>query len=109
MKKDNKVYLEDMLVSIEAIEEYIADKQEIDLANNPMLRDAMVRRFEVLGEAATRLSKDFAEVNPDFPVRIVVAMRNLLIHDYDTIRIEKLWETIQDDLPDLKKKIEQLL
>ena len=74
-----------------------------------MLRDAMVRRFEVLGEAATRLSKDFVEVNPDFPVRIVVAMRNLLIHDYDTIRIEKLWETIQDDLPDLKKKIEQLL
>ena len=108
MKKDNKVYLIDMLESIEAIQQYMAGKQEIDLANNNLLRDAVVRRFEILGEAANRLSKEFIEAHSDFPVREVVAMRNLLIHDYDDIRIEKVLETIQNDLPSLKIQLENL-
>ena len=109
MKKDNKVYLTDMLDCLEAIQKYTAGKQEADLANDDMLRDAVTRRFEILGEAASRITKDFLEINPDFPAREAVAMRNLLIHDYDVIKIDKVWETIQNDLPGLKSKIEKLL
>ncbi|MEI6379052.1 MAG: DUF86 domain-containing protein [Candidatus Falkowbacteria bacterium] len=109
MKKDNLVYVDDMLESVEAIQRYTADKTEVDLANDGMLRDAVMRRFEVLGEAANRLSHEFLEANPGLPIKMAVSMRNLLIHDYDNIRIEKVWEAIQNDLPDLKIQLEKLL
>ena len=109
MKKDNRVYLTDMLDSVDAIQRYVSGKSQVDLANDEILRDAVVRRFEVLGEAAGRLPKDFVQANPDLTVSDAVDMRNFLIHDYDNIIIEKLWETIENDLPGLKIQLEKLL
>jgi uncharacterized protein with HEPN domain len=74
-----------------------------------MMQDAVIRQFEIIGEAARKLDVDFLENNPDFPVKEAVAMRNILIHEYNYVNIDQVWKTIQEDLPKLKKRILTLI
>lgn len=109
MKKDNSVYLDDILGAITRIEEFVAGKSNQDWLSNRMLEDAVIRNFEIIGEASTRLSDEFIKENPNFPIREAISMRNLLIHEYDHVKLDKVWEAITCDLPPLKKRVEELL
>ena len=69
----------------------------------------MIRNFEVIGEAARRLSEDVRQQNPQVPWAQVIAFRNLLIHVYDQVSLQRVWEIIERDLPPLKAQIAALL
>lgn len=109
MKKDDLVYIEDILESVEAIESHIKDISLQEFLSEGKTSDAVLRRFEVIGEAARRLSEDFIAANPEFPVQLAVSMRNFLTHEYKKIDYKIIWNTIKNDLPKLKNQVGEIL
>lgn len=104
MKKDS-VYIKHILDSIQNIEEYTTGMSREDFfsANSKMVRSAVVREFEIIGEATGRLSEKLKQDNSKVPWRDIQDMRNKLIHEYFGVDIGIIWKTIEDDLPELKK------
>lgn len=109
MQKDNLVYVEDILNSCNKILSYTRDLSHGQFLADDLVKDAVVRNIEILGEAANRLDDDFSKRYPEFPVRDAVTMRNKLIHGYDFVDFEIVWETIRTDIPSLKIICEKLL
>ena len=83
--------------------------QPADLKSNRMLQLALVHLVEIIGEAATRVSQEGQNLHPYIPWRQAKGMRNRLIHGYDTVDLDVLWDTIQDDLPALIVQLSQAL
>lgn len=79
----------------------IENKSRADLNEDRMLELALVRLVEIIGEAATRVSSDGKKQYKTIPWREVVGMRNRLIHGYDSVDLDVLWDTIEVDLPQL--------
>ncbi len=69
----------------------------------------IIHHIQVIGEATAGFSRDLRERHTDIPWTDVVAMRNVLVHQYFGIDLEEVWNTVQDDLPRLKGKIEVIL
>lgn len=105
MKKDNSIYLKDIQGAINKIEEYTINISFESFQSDNMRQDAIIRQFEIIGEAASRISKDFLGKYPDFPLKEAVRMRNFLIHGYDEVDIKVVWKTIKEDIPLLKSKL----
>ena len=102
MKKDPLVYIDDIRDSIEAIKNYTAGLTKEDFFNSTEKQDAVYRRFEVIGEAANRVPDEFRNQYPQIPWNKIIGMRNVLIHEYDSIDLDRVWETIQKDIPELE-------
>ncbi len=83
----------------------LGDRTIEELGQDRILQLALVRLVEVIGEAASHVPTEFREQHPAVPWREAIAMRNLLVHGYDLIEHEILWETVRSDLPPL---VEQL-
>ena len=102
-------YLNDILKAIERIEAYVSDLSELDFLNSALVQDAVIRNFEVIGEASNRIEKrfpEFAEHHPELPLTSAYQMRNALAHGYFKVDFEVVWKTIHNDLPDLYRQIE---
>lgn len=84
-------------------------KTREDLDNDRLLELALVRLMEIVGEAAARVTRATQQQLPDIPWPEVTAMRNRLIHGYDRIDNDILWDTIELDLPSLIVAIESFL
>ena len=95
-----------MLECAQAILSYMKGRRRA-LAKDGMLRDAVLRRFEVMGEAATRVTPQFRDANPDIPWKRIVAFRNVLIHGYDRIESEQVLVAV-DALPDVVRLLQNL-
>ncbi len=108
MSKDN-AYLYDILDSARIIQRYIADLTREEFENNTEKQDAVIRRFEIIGEAARHLSPDAQKAFPDVPWKLITGMRNILIHDYDDVDLDRVWKTAHDDLPGLIARLESYL
>ena len=72
-------------------------------------RDAMVRNLEVMGEAAMRIPDDIRERYPEIPWAQIVGFRNRLIHGYFLVDYGIVWEIVQDELPQLRRRLEQIM
>ncbi len=108
MKKTDLVYLGDILDAVNKVDEFLDGYSYDDFKNDDKTIFAVCHALEIVGEASNQLSANFRNDNPEFPVRQTVEMRNFLIHGYDQIDIETIWDTIKNDLPSLKKLTEQL-
>lgn len=107
--KTNFVYLRQIIDFVDDIENYIGDTSFDDFEKSGLLQDAVVRKIELIGENAKRLSIDFWEkYKEELPLAQAVSTRNRMIHQYDDIDLKIVWNTIKNDLPELKKKIEQV-
>jgi len=109
MKKDDSIFLEHIYDSIVLIEKYYKEIDKKSLLNKQYIIDAVIRRFEIIGEATRNLSKEFKQEYKDIPWRDMGDMRNFLIHEYFGVDENEVWKTVRNDLPDLKKKIKTLL
>lgn len=73
-----------------------------------MIQDAVIRRIETIGEAAKNVSIDFRETYSEIQWRKIVGMRDKLIHGYFNVDVERVWNVIINDIPVLKKQIEEI-
>jgi uncharacterized protein with HEPN domain len=99
-KPDRKysLYLEDMLLSMKRIEEYIQDLDFEQFKRNYIKVDAVVRNFQVIGEAANNIPKNIQEKYPQIPWQKMYGLRNLIAHEYFGIDYEILWEIARNQL-----------
>ncbi len=74
-----------------------------------MAQDAVIRNFEVIGEASKRLSEEAKAHCPDVPWRDIAGFRDVLIHNYMGINVRRVWNVIEQDLPTLRRAVESLL
>ena len=105
------LYLEDMLQSMERIEEYLGDLDFRNFKMNYLVVDAIVRNFEIIGEASKNIPIDIQKRYPEIPWRKMYGLRNLIAHEYFGIDYEMIWEIAKNNLPknltDLSKIIEK--
>ena len=80
-----------------------------DLENNRMLALSIVKSIEIVGEAASKVTKGSWEAHPEIPWTDIVAMRNRLIHAYFDIDLDRVWDTVTDDLPSLTALLEDVV
>jgi uncharacterized protein with HEPN domain len=90
--------LRDILDSAETIRGYLAGVSRDDFMGNLEKQDAVLRRFEIVGEAASRLAPDTQALFPNLPFKQMRGMRNIIAHDYGDVDIEQVWETASRDL-----------
>ena len=102
-------YLWDMLDAARSIEEFTRGAGVDDYAQSKMMRSAVERQLEILGEAARRVSQGFKEEHPQVPWRQVVGLRNVLAHEYGDIRDERVWQIVSGDLPSLIAHLKPLV
>lgn len=105
MTKDNFVYLKHILDAIERIEEYIKEINQDSFLKNNLVQSAVIREIEVIGEATKRLSNEFREKYSNIPWKKIAGMRDKLIHDYFGVDIDAVWDTVEKDIPILKKEV----
>ena len=109
MELEIKKFLFDIKESIDSIENYLGVKRDFNVyMSDKMLRRAIEREFEIIGEAMSRIEKLDSTVDISSKKRII-SMRNRVIHGYDKIDNEIIWGTIVRHLPTLKSEIEVLL
>jgi len=110
MKKDNLLFLNHILVAIDDIEEFIKDTTSVEsFIIDKKTQGAILRSFQVIGEAANNLDENFIESNPDIEWEKVIGMRNFIIHEYFGVDLNIVWDTIKEDLPTFKENIKKLL
>jgi len=109
MEKDNRVFLSDILDSIEAIDSYLEGYDFDQFQRDRRTVDAVIRNVEVIGEAANNLTVEFRENNPQIEWRRIIATRNRIIHGYATVDLSIIWTIAQTDLEQLQNEVESLL
>jgi len=105
MKRELGLFIEDILESVKLIDKYIGDTSKENFGNNQKLKDSIVRRLEIIGEAVKNIPNDFKEKYPAVPWKKIAGLRDIIIHTYFNIDLDITWEIIKKDLPDLKEKI----
>jgi len=108
-KRDNLMLSEDMLEAADKIISYVQGDHLSDFLGDEKTKDAVIRNFEIIGEAAARLDTDFKDSHKEVPWSQLKGYRNRLIHEYFGVDYEIVFEIIQNDLPTLSKQLQNLL
>ena len=107
---NNTVYIAHITEAIEKIEKYLRGVSDIrQFVSNDMLFDAVLREMEIIGEAASNIDVGFREAHSEIPWKKMISLRNILIHEYFGVNGQIVWDTCQDDLPQLKALLTPLL
>ena len=108
MIKNDHVYVEHILEAISKIETFVKDLTKVEFDNNVMIQDAVIRNFEIIGEATKKISKHFTQTHSSIPWQDMSGMRDKLIHNYLNVDLDVVWKTIEVDLPLLKEMISKI-
>lgn len=106
--KGDQVYLQHILDAINKIESYIQIGKKQFLFESHW-HDAVIRKLEIIGEAAKHLSEDLKIKHPKVPWRRIAGLRDILIHDYMGVDLEAVWEITQKNIPELKSSVQSIL
>lgn len=106
--KDYRVYLAQILERIERIEEFTKTGKEAFFADK-LIQDAVLRNFEVIGEASKRLPPEIRTRYSQIPWRSIAAFRDVLIHAYDRVDLKEVWRIIENEIAPLKQAIKFIL
>jgi uncharacterized protein with HEPN domain len=100
MPRDKESIL-DIIEAVKKILAYTADVTLADFLTNDEKQDAVLRRILVVGEATKRLSSEFRQRYSEIPWRDIAGIRDIIVHDYNRVDAETIWDVVQNDLPDL--------
>ena len=106
---NDRVYLMHIRDSLREVQTFIRGESYESFLKNRMVQNAVMRSFEVVGEAARLISSELRESHPEVPWRLMSDFRNKLIHDYFGLDLEVIWRTATEDTPVLLQQIDQLI
>jgi uncharacterized protein with HEPN domain len=109
MKRDPRVYLDDILDAMNKAEMFVAGMSYEQFENDLRTHYAVTRALEIVGEATRRLADSFREQYPDVPWRDMAGMRDRIIHGYDNVNLRIVWDVVKQDIPQVRPLIEQIL
>lgn len=104
-------YLGHIVEGIERIECYTADMGKSGFLDSPLVQDAVIRNFEIIGEASRNIETrfpDFAAAHPELPLAVAWQMRNAVAHGYFKVDLEIVWKAIRRDLPKLHAQVQEV-
>ncbi|MCL0051747.1 DUF86 domain-containing protein [Thermodesulfovibrionales bacterium] len=107
--RNHKLYLKDIFEAMEAIEGFVEGMEFDDFKSDDKTSSAVIRKFEIIGEAAKNLSVTIKQKYPIVPWKEMAGMRDKLIHFYFGIKNELVWQTIKDVIPQIKPLIGKIL
>ncbi len=99
--KDMRVYLAQILEALERVESFTQNGRS-DFLLSRLHQDAVIRNFEIMGEAAKRVSDEYRQAHPEIPWRSMTAFRDVLIHDYESVDVSRVWLVVENELPKVK-------
>lgn len=102
-------YLLDILESAKIALQHISETTQEDFYKDLLYQDAVVRRIEIIGEAARRISAETKRKYPQLPWKSMIGMRNVAIHEYDSVDLDVVWDVVQKDLPILISELEKVI
>lgn len=108
-KKNYTDNIENMIQACEDIEKIVKNITFYEFENDTVKYRAIERLFEILGEAANRLSKELQDKYSSIPWKNIIGMRNIIIHTYERVDISTLWGTAKKDLPLLNPLLKTML
>lgn len=108
MSRRDEQRLEDILRAIESILEHCPDTK-VGLQEDEPLQSHVKLKLLIIGEATSSLSPAVKEHASDVPWREIVGMRNILVHEYESVDLDILWDVVENELPELQARIEELL
>src|SRR4030042_1473232 len=110
MDHDPKAFLFDIKEACDEIKHFVQNMSFEQYAGNSMVRAAVERKFMIIGEAMTRLKREFPEmVEKISDYEKIIAFRNILVHGYEIIDDATVWSAIKDSMPTLRNEIEHML
>jgi uncharacterized protein with HEPN domain len=108
-KREYIHFIEDIANAIDKIERFTKDLDYEEFSENEMVIDAVIRNFEVIGEAVNHIPGDIRKKFPDVEWSETIGFRNVLIQHYFGLDIEAVWDTIKENIPSLKEHIKKVL
>lgn len=104
----NRIIVEKIIKYINKIHQYTKGVKKEEFESNSMMIEACVFNLGQIGELATKIDQDFETEHSDIPWRILYGLRNKIVHDYEGVNLDLIWEIINDDLDGLLKQLNDL-
>ena len=108
MKRDYKLYINDIKESIQDIEVYLGNISQEAFNNNKQLQDAVTRRLEIIGEASRNIPRSLKEINKHIPWFDMSQFRDFISHSYFEIGKLTIWKTVKEKIPIIKKGMQDI-
>jgi len=108
-RRDDAQRLRDMRDAAQAAIRVLGDHSADELENTEALALAVPHAVEIVGEAASRVSRPFCQAHPEIAWSEVTGMRHRIVHDYFAVDFQRLWDTVHGDLPPLIEQLDRLL
>ncbi|MDP1696019.1 MAG: DUF86 domain-containing protein [archaeon] len=108
MKRDYKLYLSDISDCIKQIEEYMKGVSHEEFNKNKLLQDGVVRRFEIIGEASRNIPRALKEKNKQVPWFSMSQFRDLMVHGYFEVSLDRIWGAYKEDIPKIKEALKNI-
>ncbi len=105
MTRDPSLYLDDILEAVSLVDEYTRGTTKEEFHDNRQLQDAVIRRLEIIGEAVKNLPQEIKDKHSGVPWKKIAGLRDVLVHEYFGVKIQRTWKVAKKDAPKLKKQV----
>jgi len=109
MRRDDLIRIQHMLDSAREALGFVSGKERGDLEKNRMMTLSLLKSIEIIGEAASKVTEETRGRHGEIPWEAIVAMRNRLIHGYFDVDLDRVWDTVKEDLPALIRSLEKTI
>ena len=104
-----ELYLTDIIEAADAIQRFLVDVGQNIFLRNELLQSAVLQKLMIIGEAASRLSKEFRDKHPEIEWEDIIGFRNIVVHAYFAVEWSIVWVAATQEAPELKRKITDIL